>query len=107
MAIESGTIGTAEPPLAAARRLGPRAAAFAERIERERALPPELVGELLDAGLFSCACRARSAGARRTRPTRCALEELARADGATAWCAMIASTSSLLGALPARKTKQS
>jgi alkylation response protein AidB-like acyl-CoA dehydrogenase len=99
MAIETETIGTTEPPLAAAQRLAPRAAALAERIEHERALPRELVDELLDAGLLGL-CLPRSLGGREAHPAQMAraLEELARADGATAWCAMIASTSSLLGA---------
>jgi len=100
MAIETRTIiGTTEPPLAAAQRLSPRAGELAERIEQDRALPRELVDELLDAGLLSL-CLPRALGGREARPTEmvCALEELARADAATAWCAMIASTSSLLGA---------
>jgi alkylation response protein AidB-like acyl-CoA dehydrogenase len=99
MAIKSGTVGAIEQPLAAARRLSPRAGELAEQIERERALPPELVGELLDAGLFSL-CLPRSLGGREAHPAETieALEELARGDGATAWCAMVASTSSVLGA---------
>jgi indole-3-acetate monooxygenase len=107
MAIETETIGTTEPPLIAARRLGPRAAALAERIEQERTLPRELVEELLDAGLLSL-CLPRALGGGEAHPAEIvrALEELARADGATAWCAMIASTSSLLGAyLPPREAE--
>jgi indole-3-acetate monooxygenase len=99
MAIETKTIGTTESPLAAARRVAPHAAALGERVEQQRALPRELVDELLDAGLLSM-CLPRSLGGREARPAEmvCALEELARADAATAWCAMVASTSSLLGA---------
>jgi alkylation response protein AidB-like acyl-CoA dehydrogenase len=99
MAIETETIGTAEPPLTAARRLRPHVTALAERIEHERALPRELVAELLDAGLLNL-CLPRALGGGEAHPAELvrALEELARADGATAWCAMIASTSSLLGA---------
>jgi indole-3-acetate monooxygenase len=107
MTIETETIGTTEPPFAAAQRLAPRAAALGERIERERELPRELVGELLDAGLLSM-CLPRALGGREARPADMvrALEELARADAATAWCAMIASTSSLLGAyLPEREAQ--
>jgi indole-3-acetate monooxygenase len=107
MAIETGTIGTTEAPLAAAQRLAPRAGELAERIEQDRALPRELVDELLDAGLLSL-CLPRALGGREARPAEmvCALEELARADAATAWCAMIASTSSLLGAyLPQREAE--
>ena len=107
MAIETETIGTAEQPLAAAQRLAPLAATLAERIEHERALPRELVDELLDAGLLSL-CLPRALGGREAHPAQmaCALERLARADGATAWCAMVASTSSLLGAyLPQREAE--
>ncbi len=107
MSIETETIGTTESPLAAAQRLAPRAGALAEQTERERSLPRELVDELRDAGLLSL-CLPRSLGGREAHPaqTALALEELARADGATAWCAMIASTSSLLGAyLPEREAE--
>ncbi len=89
----------AESPLQAARRIAPRAGELAEQIERERALPPALVSELVGAGLFAM-CLPRALGGRETEPAEMvlALEELARADGASSWCAMIASTSSLLGA---------
>ena len=96
--------GVTESPLQAARRLSIRAAALAERIERERALPAELIGELLDAGLLQL-CLPRSLGGREAPPAEMVgvLEQLARGDAATAWCAMVASTSSLLGAyLPER-----
>src|ERR1700740_1557860 len=99
MAIEPGTLGTTETPLLAAQRIAPLAAELAERIERERCLPSGLLRELVDAGLFSlCLPRALGGGERQTRELVLALEELARGDGATGWCAMIASTSSLLGA---------
>jgi alkylation response protein AidB-like acyl-CoA dehydrogenase len=99
MGIETESIGTAEPPLSAALRLSPRAAALAEQTERERELPRELLNELRDAGLLSL-CLPRALGGREAQPSEMvqALEQLASADGATAWCAMIASTSSLLGA---------
>jgi alkylation response protein AidB-like acyl-CoA dehydrogenase len=93
----------AESPVRAAARIAPHAASLAERIEHERALPPELLGELLDAGLLSM-CLPCVLGGREAEPREMALalEQLARGDGASAWCAMIASTSSLLGAfLPA------
>jgi alkylation response protein AidB-like acyl-CoA dehydrogenase len=99
MAIETESIGTTEPPLSAALRISAQAAALAEQTERDRELPRELLGELRDAGLLSL-CLPRTLGGREARPTEMALalEQLASADGATAWCAMIASTSSLLGA---------
>jgi alkylation response protein AidB-like acyl-CoA dehydrogenase len=99
MAIETESIGTTEPPLTAALRLSPRAAALAERTERQRELPHVLLSELRDAGLLSlCLPRALGGGEARPAEMALALEQLASADGATAWCAMIASTSSLLGA---------
>jgi len=96
---ETEHTGPTESPLAAALRLAPQAAALAEQIERERALPAELRSELTDAGLFAL-CLPRALGGREAQPAEMvrAVEELARGDGATAWCAMIASTSSLLGA---------
>jgi alkylation response protein AidB-like acyl-CoA dehydrogenase len=99
MAIETEPIGTSEPPLSAALRISAHAAALAEQTERDRELPRELLGELRDARLLSL-CLPRTLGGRETRPAEMALtlEQLASADGATGWCAMIASTSSLLGA---------
>lgn len=99
MATRAENIGTSESSLSAARRLSPRAAELAEQTERERALSPELVAALRDAGLLAL-CLPRSLGGREAAPGEMvwALEELARGDGATAWCAMIASTSAVLGA---------
>jgi alkylation response protein AidB-like acyl-CoA dehydrogenase len=99
MAIGTQKVGTGESPLSAAQRLAPRAAELAEQTERERRLPDELVSELLDAGLFSL-CLPATLGGREAPPTEMVrvLEALARGDGATGWCAMVASTSSLLGA---------
>ncbi|HEX3909811.1 MAG TPA: acyl-CoA dehydrogenase family protein [Solirubrobacteraceae bacterium] len=99
MAIGTQNIGMTESPLTAAQRIAPRAGELAEQTERERALPTELVGDLLDAGLLSL-CLPRALGGREAQPGEMvlALEALARGDGACAWCAMIASTSSLLGA---------
>jgi alkylation response protein AidB-like acyl-CoA dehydrogenase len=99
MAIRTQSIGTSESPLSAAQRIAPRAAELAEQSERERALPQELVGALREAGLFSL-CLPQSLGGREAQPAEMvrALEALARGDGAAAWCAMVASTSSLLGA---------
>ncbi len=86
-------------PLQAARRLAPAAGELAEEIERERALPSGLLQELIDGGLMRM-CLPRSLGGGEVEPAEMisALEELARGDGASAWCAMIASTSSILGA---------
>ena len=85
--------------LEAARRISPWAGELAAQIEQQRALPPALLDELIDAGLFAM-CLPRALGGGEAEPAEMvlAIEELARADAASAWCAMIASTSSLLGA---------
>lgn len=88
-----------ESPSQAGRRIAPLAASVAEQIERERSLPTELVEEMREAGLFHL-CLPRSAGGPEASATALflALEALARGDGASGWCAMIGSTSSVLGA---------
>src|ERR1700712_3998337 len=107
MAVEPQSAGLTDSPFSAARRLAPQAAALSEQIEGERALPAELVGELIDAGLLQL-CLPRSLGGREAPPAEMvlAVEELARADAATGWCAMVASTSSLLAAyLPSQEAE--
>lgn len=83
----------------AAGALAARAAADAELIERERALPAGLLAEMREQRLF-CMCLPASLGGPEAHPAEMvlALEGLATGDGSAAWCAMIASTSSLLGA---------
>jgi alkylation response protein AidB-like acyl-CoA dehydrogenase len=70
-----------------------------ERIEKARTLPPDVV-ELLVAGGFTRLCVPRSLGGPEAHPATLlgALEALATGDGSAAWCAMIASTSSVLAA---------
>jgi indole-3-acetate monooxygenase len=99
MATEPTSATATESPLAAAERVAPHAAELAEQIERERSLPAQLRAELVEAGLFAL-CLPRALGGFEAQPADMirAIAELARADGATAWCAAIASTSSLLGA---------
>lgn len=99
MASEQHSPSVPDSPLRAARRIRPHAASLSAQIERDRGLPPELVAELLDGGLFGL-CLPRSQGGAEAEPGEmvAALEELARGDAATAWCAMIASTSAILGA---------
>ena len=88
-----------ESPLQAARRLAPLAASLAVQNERDRALAPELVEQLRDSGLLHL-CLPRSAGGPEASAAELfeALEILGRADGASGWCAMIASTTAVLGA---------
>jgi indole-3-acetate monooxygenase len=79
-------VGT-DGPVAAARALAPAIEAAAERIERDRRLPGELVDQLLDAGLFTMLLPASLGGAELDLPTFArTVEELARADGSVAWC---------------------
>lgn len=93
--------------IAAADAVAPLAQRLAERAERERALPAELVAALRDKGLFAM-CLPRSLGGAEAEPAEMvqALERLARADAAASWCAMIASTSALLGAFLPRPTAE-
>ncbi len=89
----------AESPAQAARRIAPLAASLSVQTERDRALTPELLEELRAAGLFHL-CLPRSAGGPEAAPAELfeALETLGRADGASGWVAMIASTTAVLGA---------
>jgi len=105
MATEPKSAGTHRSPVEAARRLAPAASALSEEIERDRALPAPLLADLIDGGLMRM-CLPVSLGGSEAEPSDFlqAIQELARADAATAWCAMIASTTSLLGAyLPAEQ----
>jgi len=99
MASQPRTLDVVEPPLVAARRIAPLAAASAARAERDRALAPELVSELVDAGLLRLGV-ARSFGGREADAGELleTIEELARADASTGWCVMIAATSGLMSA---------
>jgi alkylation response protein AidB-like acyl-CoA dehydrogenase len=87
----------------AVRALAPAVRAEADRIERDRRLPPELVRALGRTGVFR-SCVPRALGGVETDPATllAALEELAYADGSTGWIAMIGATCGLMSAyLPA------
>src|SRR5581483_4694343 len=76
--------------------LGPRIRELAPAAEQERRLPQELADELARLGLWR-ACAPASVGGLEI-PLRTQLqvfEELARADGAAGWCAMIGATGSI------------
>jgi indole-3-acetate monooxygenase len=95
-------------PLDAARALAPQLAANAERIERERHLPADIVALLANAGLFRL-CVPRPLGGEEADPGTLidVIEILARADGASAWCVMIGATSGLLsGYLPPEAARE-
>jgi alkylation response protein AidB-like acyl-CoA dehydrogenase len=70
-----------------------------ERIEAARTLPPDVVDVLVREG-FTRLCVPRSLGGPELHPAElvATLEALAAGDASAAWCAMIASTSSVLAA---------
>jgi len=88
----------------AAREISARARQLAGEIERARALPAELLGQLRASGLMRAGA-SRDVGALELSPgvtLRCA-ERIARGDASAGWCVSIAATSSLLaGYLPDR-----
>jgi alkylation response protein AidB-like acyl-CoA dehydrogenase len=89
------------------RALAPKIRAQAERIEQERRLPVELVRALARAGVFRL-CVPRALGGEEAEPATIlgVLEEIARADGSTGWCAMIGATSALTsGYLPEHEAR--
>lgn len=79
------------PPLAAAQQRSPAIAARASEIERARTLPPDLVTDLNQAGLFRIALPS-GLGGPGTAPTELVetIAEISRADAATGWCVLIA-----------------
>ena len=73
--------------VALAEALAPRIAAAADDIERERRLPPALLAELLNAGLFRLLLPRSLHGAEVDPLTFVrVIEAIAKADGSTAWC---------------------
>jgi indole-3-acetate monooxygenase len=93
---------TPESPLAASRRLAPRAAELAADNERARRLAPDLVREIADAGLFRL-CVPAAVGGLEAPPSvllEC-VEALSGGDASAGWCVAIGATSGLLlGYLP-------
>lgn len=77
-------------PLAAARRLRPQIIEHAERTETDRTLPPELVAQLREAGLFGLMTPA-SLGGLEVRPRTIigVIDEITHADAATGWTVLI------------------
>ena len=83
--------------LDAVRDLAPRVRLAADDIEANRGLPLDLVRELARTGCFRMLVP-RALGGAEVGPLDMVrvLEELARADGSTGWCAMVGATSGLL-----------
>jgi alkylation response protein AidB-like acyl-CoA dehydrogenase len=86
-------------PVRRARQLRPLIEAASPAVERDRALTPELLDALYDAGLFKMLLP-RSAGGEETDPVTfvTAVEEIAKADASTAWCIAQASGCSMAAA---------
>ncbi|MGH9271316.1 MAG: acyl-CoA dehydrogenase family protein, partial [Ilumatobacteraceae bacterium] len=88
--------------LEAVRAAAPVIAGRGDEIERGRRLPPDLVGDLRDAGCFRMLVPTRLGGAAAPLDVHLQLlRELARADGSVAWTVMIGSLApAILGLLP-------
>lgn len=86
-------------PAESARELAPLAAEHAGAGEANRQLAPELVSALSEGGLFRMLVPA-SVGGGECAPAEmvAAIEELARADAAAAWCVGVSATSGALAA---------
>jgi alkylation response protein AidB-like acyl-CoA dehydrogenase len=77
----------ATDPLELARALAPRIRERAAEVEAARALPPDLVKEIAEAGLFKVAVPQAEGGLGADVVTSLrVIEEVARADGSTGWC---------------------
>ena len=84
---------------AAARRLGASLADRSAAIESNRTLPPDVVDDLRDAGLFRLFVPGELGGPELgVQEAMDVIEEIAVHDGAAAWCVMIAATTGLLAA---------
>ncbi len=91
--------GAAADCVARARELAPLIAAQADRIERQREIVPEVLAALHDARLFRMVLP-RSVGGLEVDPVTLmqTIEEIAKADGSTAWCLSQASGCSVAAA---------
>ena len=87
----------AHPLFDAVARLAPAVRMRADETERGRRLPLDLVETMAEAGIFRM-CVPRSVGGGEVEPSMLVrvLEQLAEADGAAGWCAMIGATSGLI-----------
>src|SRR5262245_15126531 len=86
--------------LDAVRSVAPIIDEHVEIIERDRILPKELVGALIDAGTFRMLVPRSLGGAELDPMTVCeVIEELSIRDGAVGWCATIGACNGLFGGL--------
>ncbi len=94
--------------LARATALAPRIAAASDEIERERRLPAHLLAALMEEGFFRLLLPRSLGGAELDPPTFArAIEEIAKADGSTAWCLCQNTVCSLVaGSLPAESARE-
>ena len=84
-------------PVEQARKLGPSLAERAERIEETRTLPDDVVADLREADLFRLFVPKSLDGPEANVINGMeAIAEVARHEGSSAWCVMIAGTTSLL-----------
>lgn len=86
-------------PLARARALAARIGDAADAIERDQRIPPALLGDIHDSGLFRLLLP-RSIGGEEADPRDylLAVEEIGRHDGSLAWCTFVANSSALIAA---------
>jgi alkylation response protein AidB-like acyl-CoA dehydrogenase len=90
---------TAVPHADTARKLASTIEARRAEIERGRRLPPDLVAQLAEAGLFNlCVPQVYGGGEIEPEDLVETIEAVARADGSTGWCVMIGATSGMLAA---------
>jgi alkylation response protein AidB-like acyl-CoA dehydrogenase len=95
------TAATTASLLETARALAPTIRACRDQIESERRLPLPLVQAMTEAGLFRMLTPTQFGGGEVELPTAMRVfEELARADGAAGWCAMIGNTGIVGGYVP-------
>jgi indole-3-acetate monooxygenase len=81
----------ASPTLDAVRKIAPDIAAAAQQTEDERAIPAAIVDRMREAGIFRMLAPKRYGGDALSEGQACSvIEELAAADGAAAWTAMVA-----------------
>ncbi len=85
--------------LKAAKELAPQVAAASDQIDRERRLPEPLVAALVKADLFRMLVPRSMGGSEASLPTLIdVIQEIAKADGSTAWCLNQAAVGAMISA---------